>query len=31
MIRRENRRTREAFWGCPSYPRCRGTRIIPHP
>jgi restriction system protein len=29
MIRRENRRTREAFWGCPSYPRCRGTRAIP--
>lgn len=29
MIRRENRRTREAFWGCPSYPRCRGTRVIP--
>jgi restriction system protein len=28
MIRRENRRTREAFWGCPSYPRCRGTRVI---
>jgi len=28
MIRRENRRTREAFWGCASYPRCRGTRMI---
>jgi len=28
MVRRENRRTREAFWGCASYPRCRGTRII---
>lgn len=28
MIRRENRRTHEAFWGCPSYPRCRGTRVI---
>lgn len=26
MIKRNNRRTREAFWGCPEYPRCRGTR-----
>lgn len=26
MLRRENRRTREAFWGCPNYPACRGTR-----
>lgn len=28
MIRRENRSTHEAFWGCPSYPHCRGTRVI---
>lgn len=28
MVRRANRRTRDAFWGCPSYPRCRGTRTI---
>lgn len=26
MIKRSNRRTREAFWGCPKYPACRGTR-----
>lgn len=26
MLRRENRRTRESFWGCPNYPACRGTR-----
>lgn len=29
MIRRENRRTQKSFWGCPSYPRCRGTRDVP--
>jgi restriction system protein len=26
MLRRENRRTHEVFWGCPKYPECRGTR-----
>jgi restriction system protein len=26
MIKRANQRTREAFWGCPKYPGCRGTR-----
>ncbi|WP_243042864.1 restriction endonuclease [Dyella sedimenti] len=28
MVQRQNRRTREAFWGCPSYPRCKGTRTV---
>jgi restriction system protein len=26
MLQRQNRKTSESFWGCPSYPRCRGTR-----
>src|SRR6185312_2908357 len=26
MIKRTNRRSHEAFWGCPKYPGCRGTR-----
>ncbi len=26
MVKRANRRSREAFWGCPKYPNCRGTR-----
>lgn len=26
MVRRTNRANGEAFWGCSSYPRCRGTR-----
>lgn len=26
MVARQNRRTGEQFWGCPDYPRCRGTR-----
>lgn len=26
MVQRHNRHTGEPFWGCPSYPRCRGTR-----
>ncbi|MGH8154031.1 MAG: topoisomerase DNA-binding C4 zinc finger domain-containing protein, partial [Rhodanobacteraceae bacterium] len=26
MIKRNNRRTRDVFWGCPKYPSCRGTR-----
>jgi restriction system protein len=26
MIKRTNRRSHEAFWGCPKYPSCRGTR-----
>ncbi len=26
MIRRFNRATKQAFWGCTAYPQCRGTR-----
>ena len=26
MVRRPNRRTDSTFWGCPTYPQCRGTR-----
>lgn len=26
MVQRHNRRSGEQFWGCPGYPRCRGTR-----
>ena len=26
MLHRRNRRTGDQFWGCPAYPRCRGTR-----
>jgi restriction system protein len=26
MLKRENRATRQTFWGCQNYPRCRGTR-----
>ena len=26
MVKRSNRRTGDAFWGCPKYPGCRGTR-----
>jgi restriction system protein len=26
MIQRENRRTKDRFWGCANYPACRGTR-----
>lgn len=26
MVKRSNRRSHEAFWGCPKYPSCRGTR-----
>ena len=26
MLQRRNRKTNEPFWGCASYPRCRGTR-----
>jgi len=26
MLRRENRRTKDHFWGCSTYPICRGTR-----
>lgn len=25
MVRRRNRSTGSAFWGCPAWPRCRGT------
>ncbi|BDU22461.1 restriction endonuclease [Dyella sp. GSA-30] len=28
MIRRENRKTHEFFWGCSGYPRCRGMRSM---
>lgn len=28
MIRRSNRRTGDAFWGCAKYPGCRGTRPL---
>ncbi len=26
MVKRTNRRSHEAFWGCPKYPSCHGTR-----
>ncbi|MGH8146940.1 MAG: topoisomerase DNA-binding C4 zinc finger domain-containing protein [Rhodanobacteraceae bacterium] len=26
MLKRENRSTKQAFWGCTNYPKCRGTR-----
>jgi restriction system protein len=26
MLQRHNRQTGMAFWGCPTYPRCKGTR-----
>jgi restriction system protein len=26
MVQRKNRKTSEEFWGCPGYPKCRGTR-----
>jgi restriction system protein len=26
MIKRTNRKTGDAFWGCPSFPKCKGTR-----
>ena len=26
MVRRENRKTHELFWGCSAYPKCRGMR-----
>lgn len=26
MVKRNNRSSGEIFWGCPSYPRCKGTR-----
>lgn len=28
MVRRTNRRSGEAFWGCRNYPRCRVTRPV---
>ena len=28
MVHRRNRRDGNPFWGCPSFPRCRGTRDI---
>jgi restriction system protein len=27
MTQRSNRTTGESFWGCSSYPRCKGTRV----
>ncbi|WP_371283058.1 restriction endonuclease [Dokdonella sp.] len=30
MVGRVNRRTRDRFWGCKSYPTCRGTRLRPN-
>ena len=27
MVRRENRRTKEPFWGCSKYPGCRETQV----
>lgn len=29
MVRRTNRQSGLAFWGCHAYPRCRGTRAAP--
>jgi hypothetical protein len=26
MVKRKNRKNGSEFWGCPNYPRCRGTR-----
>lgn len=28
MVRRENRRTKEQFWGCSKYPECRETQVV---
>lgn len=28
MVKRENHSTGELFWGCSSYPACKGTRPI---
>lgn len=28
MTERTNRSTGESFWGCPDYPKCRGTRPL---
>lgn len=28
MVRRENRRTKEPFWGCSQYPGCRETQVM---
>ncbi|MBE1159884.1 restriction endonuclease [Dyella acidiphila] len=28
MVRRENRKTKESFWGCAKYPACHGTRAM---
>ncbi|GLQ96147.1 restriction endonuclease [Dyella mobilis] len=28
MIKRFNRKTQEAFWGCVKYPSCRGTKAV---
>jgi restriction system protein len=28
MVKRSNRATGQQFWGCPSYPKCRGTIAI---
>lgn len=31
MVQRTNRGTGSPFWGCPRYPRCRGTVIFDEP
>ena len=28
MLQRHNKKTCEPFWGCPGYPRCRGSRSL---
>lgn len=28
MVLRKNRHTGEGFWGCPNFPRCKGTRPV---
>jgi hypothetical protein len=28
MVMRTNRKDGSEFWGCPSYPQCRGTRQV---
>lgn len=28
MVKRSNRQTKDHFWGCATYPACRGTRMV---
>jgi hypothetical protein len=28
MVMRTGRKSRKQFWGCPSFPKCRGTREV---